>query len=486
MDSVAKSNLYIENGQNHECCGLTDLVFKDIDYSQYKDPISFFRSDFSRSRFYSCTFNRNLFGRADFIDVYIKNTEFESVNFGSCLLKNALLEKVIFSRNSYRGIAIQYSCFRKCVFRDEDFITNMYHCDFYECTFINCTFKKSSLDSNTFSNCEFIKVDMSECIAENLKFGNCSLRDVFLGANLWTTYLYRDTDVYSFGFKYRGQVVDIWNGDPTSFIERLLQKKLFFEYFNVLIIGDLIPTHGFAGEFERLFPAIMTQSSQQRKSNIVKILDMLLYYQNYQKLPIGEYLAVYNFLIQMNWGDTPFDEVLVYNAKLFKIQKSMEQLNFDLSYIKSFPASAICISKYHINCDDAAIAREYLENAFNSANHLLCGDAYSQPLLKVIDEEKGSVILTIASAAILALLVSYVAKKVMHNLHSIQIEHGIKKQILKSLTGEGAEISDIKKSCTLAQKLDLLPTEKDSEHIDRLSSELTKGEILDIILNFLF
>ena len=486
MDSVVRSKLYVENGQNHECCNITDMVFKDIDYSQYRDPISFFRSDFSRSRFYSCTFNRNSFGRADFIDVYIKNTEFESVDFGSCLLKNALLEKTIFSRNSYRGIAIQYSCFRKCVFRDEDFITNMYHCDFHECTFINCTFKKSSLDSNTFSNCEFIKVDMSECIAENLKFGSCSLRDVFLGANLWTTYLYRDTDIYSFGFKYRGKVVDIWNGDVISFVKDLLQKGLFFEYFNVLMIGELVPKSGFTSEFERLFPNIMEQSSQQRKSTIIKILDMLLYYQNYRNLPIDEYLAVYNFLIQMDWGDTPFDEVLIYDAKLFKIRKSMEQFNFDVSYIKSFPASAICISKYHINCDDAAIAREYLENSFNSANHLLCGDAYSQPLIKVINEEKGSVILTIASSAVLALLVSYVAKKVMHNLHSIQIEHGIKKQILKSLSGEGTEISDIKKSCTLAKKLDLLPTEKDSEHIKHLSSELTKGEILEIILNFLF
>lgn len=486
MDGVEKSNLYMENGQEHECCSFTDSVFKDLDYSQYKDPISFFRSDFSRSRFYSCTFNRNSFGRADFIDVLIKNTEFDSVDFGSCLLKNALLEKVIFSRNSYRGIAIQYSCFRKCVFRDEDFITNMYHCEFHECTFINCTYKKSSLDSNTFSNCEFIKVDMSECIAENLKFRSCSLRDVFLGANLWTTYLYRDTDIYSFGFKYRGKQVDIWNGNPALFIGRLLQKQLFFEYFNVLIIGDLVPEYGFACEFERLFPQIMTLSTPQRKRTIIKILDMLLFYQNYQKLPIGEYLSVYAYLHQMNWGDTPFDEVLIYNARLFKIQKSMEQLDFDLSYIRSFPSDAICISKYHINCDDATIAREYLENAFNSANHLLCGDVYSQPLIKVINEEKGSVILTIASAAVLALLVSYVAKKVMHNLHSIQIEHGIKKQILKSLTGGGADISDIKKSCALAQKLDLLPNEKDSEHINRLSSELTKGEVLEIILNFLF
>lgn len=485
MDSLDRINLFFEDGQNHECCGLTDLIFKDIDYTQFSQAVSFFRSDFSRSKFYSCTFNRNSFGRADFIDVYLKNVEFDSVDFGSCLIKNALLEKVMFTRNHYRGVAIQYTCFKKCVFRDEDFITNMYHCDFYECTFINCTFKKSSLDSNEFTNCEFIKVDLSECIAENLRFDNCSLRDVFLGASLWTTYLYRNTDIHSFGFKYRGQIVDIWNGSSKDFINTLLQKKLYFEYINSIIIGDLVPSHGLSKEIERLYPNILSQSSQLRKSTIIKILDMLLFYRNYYKIPFGEYLTIYSFFAQTSWEGLPFEEVLIYDAKLYKIRKSLEQLNFDLAYIKGFPSDAICISKFHINCDDAAVALEYLETAFNIANQDICDEAYAKPLIKVIQEEKGSVILTIASAATLALLVSYVAKKVMHNVFSIQIENGIKKQIVKRLEAESTDLTEIKKSCALAQKINFLPTERDTEQINRLSSELTKGEILDIILNFL-
>lgn len=485
MDSLEASKLYFENGQNHECCSLTDLIFKDIDYTQFGNNISFFRSDFSRSNFYSCTFNQNSFGRADFIDVFFKNVEFDSVDFGSCLIKNALLERVMFTRNHYRGVAIQYTCFKKCVFRDEDFITNMYHCDFYECTFINCTFKKSSLDSNEFNNCEFIKVDLSECVAENLRFDSCSLRDVFLGASLWTTYLYRNTDIHGFGFKYRGQIVDLWNGSPKDYIDTLLQKRLYFEYINTIIIGDLVPPHELSKEIERLFPLIISQSSQLRKSTIIKILDMFLFYRNYYKIPFGEYLKIYSLFAQMNWVGLPFEEVLIYDAKLYKIRKSLEQLKFDLAYIKSCPYDAICISKFHINCDDTEDAIEYLETAFSIANRDICDEAYTKPLIKVIQKEKGSVILTIASAATLVLLVSYVAKKVMHNVFSIQIENGIKKQIVKRLEAESTDLTEIKKSCTLAQKYNLLPTEKDTEQIDRLSSELTKGEILDVILDFL-
>ena len=485
MDELEKMNTFFENGQNHECSCLTDFVFKNIDYTQFNIPVSFFRSDFSRSKFYSCTFYRNSFGRADFIDVYFENVEFNSADFGSCLIKNALLENVKFTCNHYRGVAIQYTYFKNCVFRNEDFITNMYHCSFYKCIFICCTFKKSSLDSNEFTDCKFTEVDLSECIAESLKFDNCALRDVFLGASLWTTYLYRNTDIRSFGFKYRGQVVDIWNGNPKEYLNSLLQRHLYFEYLNSMIISDLAQKLGLIGEIKYLYPKIISQPPQIRRSTMIKILDMLLFYRNYYKIPIEEYLKIYFFFAEMDWKELPFEEALIYDAKLYKIRKSIECLNFDLAYVKGFPPDAICISKFHINCDDTSAALEYLETAFDIANHDIYNEMYMKPLFKVIQAEKGSVILTLASAATLALLVSYVAKKVSHNIFSIQIENGIKKQIVKQLKDQKTSWADIKKSCELAQKINCLPSETDTEQINRLSSELTKGEILDIFLNLL-
>ena len=486
MDSLTQAQFFIENGQDHESCNLSNLVFRDIDYSDFNRAISFFRSDFSRSRFYSCNFNKNKFGRADFIDVYIKNSDFEEVDFGSCLIKNAVIERAMFTRNNYHGIAIQYTCFNKCVFRDENFITNMYHCKFYECTFINCTFKKSSLDSNMFSKCEFIKVDMSECIAESLKFESCSLRNVYLCANLWITYLYKDTDIQSFGFKYRGENIEIWNGSSEDFINDLLEKKLFFEYLNAIIISDQIPKHGLVYEIKKIIPQIISQPAQFRKSALIKILDMLFFYRNYHKIPFEEYLLIYAFFSSNIWEDIPFDEVIIYESKLYKIKKVIESMEFELSYIKSLSLHTICISKFHINAKDACAALEFLENIFKITNRDFCNNVYKEPLIKVIKEEKGSVILTIASAALLVLLVSYVAKKVMHNFFSIQIENSLKKQVMKQLSYNDMDISDIKKSCALAEKYDLLCSSDDMNKIDHLSSEITKGEILGIILDFLF
>lgn len=485
MDNLTVGNYYIEDGQNHECCSLTDLIFRNVDYSQYNQTISFYRTDFSRSSFYNCKFNRNQFGRADFIDVYITNTEFNCVDFGSCLLKNALFENVKFVSNNYHGIAIQYSCFKNCIFRDEDFITNMYQSEFVECTFVNCTFHKSSLDLNTFTNCIFTEVDMSECIAENLRFDTCSLHDIYLGANLWTTYLYRNTDLYGFGFKYRGQFVDIWNGSAEEFIKALISRRLYFEYLNVLIISDLSYSYNLLEEFKRIMPEVLVLPAQQRRSTLVKILDMLLFYKNYLKIPFDKYLSLINYFDEVDWKNISFDEQLIYESKLFKIKKTIEQLDYDLNYIKSIPLHSMCVSRFHLNCDNENEALAYLEGSFNMANHFY-NDLYEKPLFTVITKEKGSIVLTIASAAALALLVSYIAKKVMHNLFSIQIENSIKKRFIKEIFDTNTDLTAVKRSCALAQKYSFLPTEDDSKKINELSSELTKGEILDIILNFLF
>ena len=485
MDSIDSIRLFCEDEQNHEKCDLTDLVFKDLDYRKISQSISFFRSDFSRSRFYNCTFSKNAFGRADFIDVYMENTEFDSVDFGSCLIKNALFEKIQFKKNSYRGVAIQYSYFKNCVFRDEHFVTNMYHCDFYECTFINCTFEKSSLDSNTFTKCEFIKVDMSECIADGLRFDSCALRDVYLCANLWMGYLYKDTDIYNFGFKYRGKVVDPWEGNPTDFIISLLHKRLYFEYVNTIIVGQLSVPLGLVQEVQQIIPIIISQTAQMRKSTLIKILDMLLFYRNNNKLIFGDYIALYSFLVNYDWSGIPFEEQLIYQSKLYKIRTAIEYFNFSLSYIKTIEQTSICIAKFHINTDSKDAALAYLERLFDVANQDLCENAFTRPLIRVLQVEEGSIILTIASVAVLTLLISSVAKKVMHNLSGIQIEQQIKKNIIKQLSQSEASISDIQKSCALAQKYNLLPSESDVKQIERLSSELAKGEILDVILSFL-
>lgn len=486
MKDLQNSRYYVENGENHERCDLSDYIFKDIDYTIIDNSISFFRSDFNRSTFKSCTFNRNDFGRADFIDTYFVNTEFNNVNFGSCLIKNSFFEKAIFDKNNYRGVAIQYSNFKKCVFRDEDVIINMYQCEFVECTFINCTFKKSSLDCNTFTNCEFIKVDMSECVAENLKFDSCSLRDVYLCSDLWTSYLYKNTDIYNFGFKCRGEIVEIWDGNLQLFLSSLINKKQYFEYLNTLIISSNLHTTMFFEEFGKIFSLIIHQRPLIRKRTLSKVFDMIKFYYNYEKMSLEDYLKVYDFLSNYEWHSFPFDEEIIYRSKIFEINKLLENFDININMLYSVSPHSVCFSKIHLNFSESAEAVEYLETIFDAVNEQYCNNYYTKPYFKVLSEEKGSIIFTIVSASLLILLVSHIAKKTMHNVFSIQIEQSIKKEIIKKIAESEGDLTEIKKICKLAEKNNWLNAPDDSKAIKDLADDFTKGEIIDVILNFLF
>ena len=486
MEEIQNIRYYIENGENHERCDLSDYIFKDIDYTAIKNSISFFRSDFTRSTFQSCTFNRNDFGRADFIDTYFLNTEFYKVSFGSCLIKNSLFEKTLFNKNNYRGVAIQYSNFKKCVFRDEDIITNMYQCEFVECTFINCTFKKSSLDCNAFINCEFVKVDMSECVAENLQFDSCSLRDVFLCSDLWSSYLYKKTDIYNFGFKCRGEVVEIWDGDLQLFLRGLINKKQYFEYLNTLIISSGLHPNVFFQEFSKMISLIINQRPLIRKRTLTKVFDMIKFYFNYEKFPLEDYLKIFDFLSNYEWNTFPFDEEIIYRSKLFEINKLLENFELNIEMLYSVSASSTCLSKIHLAFNKSADAINYLETIFDIVNKQYCGEHYTKPYFRVLSEEKGSIIFTIVSASLLVLLVSYIAKKTMHNIFSIQIEQSIKKEMVKKISASGTDLAELKKLCNLAEKYHFLNSPDDSKAIKDLSDDFAKGEIIDILLNFLF
>lgn len=485
MEYIKNTNYFTEDWKNHEGANLSDFVFKGLDYRFSSQPVSFFRSDFSRSRFDNCAFKNNLFGRADFIDVCIENSSFDSVNFGSCLFKNAFLDKVQFQKNHYHGVAVQCSTFRNCVFRNELFVTNMRQCDFYECTFINCKFEKSYIDENTFINCELIKVDISECIADELRFDNCTLTEVYLCANLWAGYFYKKTNIYNFGFKYRGKIVDIWNDDCTSFLNTLYGKGLYPEFVNSILVARLKQKEQIIEIIKDAFQKIMKQPAQIRKNAMLKLLHMLSFYFDDQNLPLDVFLPIYSFLENYNWENTSFEESLLYQAEIYKLRTKIEKMNFHVSYVRNMKPDILCFIKFHLNMDTKEEAVQFVEKIFSIANSDYCLGAFPEPLFSLISVEDGSVILTLATSAILAVLISFAAKHIAHNLNSIRIEQCITKNIMRRLTDSQVSLAEIQKSCNLAQKFSLLSTDSDLKQLSRLSSELTKGAILDIIIHFL-
>ena len=69
---------------------------------------------------------------------------------------------------------------------------------------------------------------------------------------------------------------------------------------------------------------------------------MLLFYKNYLKIPFDKYLSLINYFDEVDWKNISFDEQLIYESKLFKIKKTIEQLDYDLNYISEETGFADC------------------------------------------------------------------------------------------------------------------------------------------------
>lgn len=490
MYNMVSVNKFDKSLVNCESLDLSFKLFENLDYSVNEHIVSFYRCDFRRSKFNNCIFYKNPFGRADFIDTYIYNSKFVEVNWGSCLFENATFENVEFYKNQYKGVSIRYSYFRNCTLTKENIITNMYDCIFENCTFVDCLYEKSSITNVMFVNCKFVHTDLSQCHAEKLKFDSCKLEEVFLGLPFWGTYLFRETFINGFAFKYRGEVVDIIREEYflKSFAE-FWEKGRLFEFLNAHIISkQLSICSDLVTITQKIFEELKTFQPKIRRKNILDILDMLEFYFNYRNIDFITYHAIIEYICDYGWRDYPFNETIEYSSKIFKIRAMMSNFLYDYQYLYTIDPKQKCECTFRINYETQEEALAYIAAIFESANKNLCDNFYNSPLFKVTCVASGSIVLTISSWALLAVLVSYCVKRVFHNIEAIKIEHVFSTAIQKCISNsdEKYAISEIDKAGKLATKYQLLNTANvDDDKINKVSAEITKGEIISIILNWI-
>lgn len=491
MHEMMKVDVFDKTLSNCEAMNLSYKLFDDLDYTDNELIVSFYRCDFRGSKFNNCVFYKNPFGRADFIDAYICNSKFQEVNWGSCLFENTTFENIHFTRNRYKGVSARYTHFRKCTFNKETIVTNMFDCIYHECTFVDCLYEKSSISNVQFINCTFIRTDISQCHAEQLKFDSCALEEVFLGLPFWATYLFKNTYINRFAFKYRGEIVDIIREDyfTSSFIEFWENGRLY-EFINAHIISKQLSMQSdLLSIVEKVFQKLIDFPAKIRKKNILDILDMLEFYFSYDNIDFITYNSIIEYINSNGWTNYPFDEIIEYSSKIFKINILMSNFMYNYKYLYTISTNQKCKCIFRLNYKTKDDAINYLTSVFNAANNNLCNGYYNFPLFEVNDVSSGSIVLTISSWALLAILVSYSAKRVFHNLESIKIEHALNVAIQRQLSDKTntCSLTDIDKVGKIAAKYNLINTDDDDEvKLNKVSSEITKGEILSIMLNLIF
>lgn len=216
---------------------------------------------------------------------------------------------------------------------------------------------------------------------------------------------------------------------------------------------------------------------------------MLEFYFNYDHIDFVTYNSIIEYINTSGLNEYPFDEVIEYSSKIYKINLLMSNFMYDYKYLYTIDMNQKCKCIFRLNCRNENEAINYLTSVFNVANTNFCNDYYKYPLFEVNNISPGSVILTITSWTLLSVLISYCAKRVMHNLESISIEHAINSAIKKRISSEDKPVSiaDIDKIGKTAAKYQLINTDDEDEtKLNKVLSEITKGEILSIILNLIF
>lgn len=485
MYIMGNIKLFDNSLESYESKNLSFMRFYKLDFSKDPIPKSFYRSDFRRSQIVECHFHKNSFGRADFVDVNVQNTIFENVNWGSCLFKNSYIQNTIYTNNNYRGVSLQFNKFSNCNFINEKFIFNAYKCLFSNCSFKNCTFEKSSLEDITFENCSFENVNIAECHAENLKFDTCKINTLKLGITYWSTYLFRYTKIEKCQFLYHGNPFDITDKNYfIDYIDTLLVQNRLYEFLNCIIINNRT-LGNIAIAFEYIFPKILSLPGFIRHKNMIDILDMLNFYYDYISINFLEYNEIIAILNNYKWDDVSFEDASIYLSQLYKINRKINSCNFSVNYLKTIDFNRRCEMKIHLDYTTKEKAIKYLDNVFNIIN-MQMGYIYQRPYFECCQIKQGSIILTISSFLLLAVMLSYIYKRIANDRASIQFRNVLNEQLQKRLKDDSTSISDIKKICSLAEEYNILSKSVEENTLSELSKEITVGEIISIIITTYF
>lgn len=477
MSNELQQVFSFDNKNSYEKCDLTYTVFKDVDFSKI-GSISFYRSDFRGTKFQSCVLKNNNFDLADFIGTSFINVEINTVNWGNCEIKNAYFSKCQFYNNHYNDAACHNTIFEKCVFENEVFRMTIFDCQFINCQFINCTFDQCSADTLEFIDCNIIKTEMSTMHAENFKFSNCIIRDTYLGACFLGTYFFKNVDMNILAFKYRGEIVTVDDKYFYEFIGKLYEQKRYFEHLNLALL--LQYRHDFSNRFIHCINEMLKENNANlRNYNLKNSLDMLLYYFNTDMISFHEVLKITTLLNEISIANVvPKDSLLVFSEYLSRINRCISDADFDINYTSSLPIESSCCMTLHLNDESFTNAKANVDSIFACANRNL--DApFEEPLWSFVEENKGSIVLTVTTSLILGLAVVKTVKMMYGLVCDIRV--------MSAKTKKEIELIEKSKSSTallgITNRTNSPAT--DQKEVLELTKTLGKDYIISTILKFM-
>lgn len=453
MYNVIKNNRFQDDGRDsYEKENLSYMLFVDMSLFHNDIGISFFRCDFRGSKFYNCHFFKNNLDRADFISCVFQKVTFRATQIASCEMKNCYFDDVEFSNgNYYNNTSIQECTFRNCRFESEQLLVNMKNCTFINCSIIDCSFERSTTERLTFIGSRIVNTDFATMHAERHVFKDCQLQRVYIGITYIFGYLFFKTNLDEMVVLYRGDEVYLENESTfAAYINDLWLQQRYYEFINANIIYknfDYIPDI-----LHQALTLSYNKVASMRKLDIEDILDSLCFYVENCILPYKCFEKVIDIVDSYCWERFPDDEYLSYVTRRTKIDMTVNLANFSSDFIRSAYDSISTVT-FHCKTDDH-------DKALNLATNVLsevCRELGFNGSFCLVDEEKGSWILTFAICSSIALLMPKLLKCYADVIIEIKTKKRISSQLEKKLSSKNLKLTDLKLLSEIAANAHLIP-----------------------------
>lgn len=425
---------------------LSYSVFEKVDFHNYLQPVSFFRSDFRGSKFTNIKFYKNNFDRSDFLTSIFKDCIFEKVQFGCCQMKNCYFKNVVFKNNFYRNTSIHSTTFVNCEFPDETFLVNMQHCKLINCSFKGCSFEMSTTDNDIFEQCKFYDTNLATMHAENHKFINCDFDNVCMDSSYFFGYSFANCKLNEVFFLYHGENVQFEKIVIDKFLKKLESEHRYNDILNFFIHKK---------SYEKI-PNLLKEGFDYynnmpygRMLNISLMLESLIFASEYETVPYDTLYESITILDNICLNDYSLNERIEISALFSKFQNAL----FLSSHTKEYIAD---INKNNKSTLSIKFCSDDYDKCVEASRKIL-NTISDNKYWNLIEKKKGSWILIYSASTVIVLAaLPKIIKNFSDVYFDIKTKRHLSNKILDKLEGTDISLKDIKKLTSVSQDAELL------------------------------
>lgn len=465
MSNITKKNFFTDNGESDRSSeNFQHHLFKDIDFEQRADPISFFRSDFRGVKMEGMKFYHNNFDRADIINAFITDSQFKECQWGTDFV-NTMFTQTGFIANMFDTCTIHNCYFEHCKFTDERMVNTSNRDSTYKsCSFKNCTFEMNTFNDLNYTDCKFNKVDLSNMGAYDLTFENCRFNQLTVNPDYFGSYLFKNTPIEDITYAYRGSNVAL-SGNMRDDLQSLAlfyqEKQRYYEAFNTTLLfryylGESVSVTIY---FQNIVKLILSDTNNLiKQEQLGRIVKVLIFYADSEIISADEIFYFIGYLKEINVDFFSLKDRLSFINNIDLLAKTVEAYIFDIRMI----SPALNFEQVYAEIQIEETDLENFKTEFDSFFSTVMQESGKPAVMgyHIVGIRKGSLIVELIGYAIGFYVLATILKSSVGKLLEIRMEYQLFQKAHKLIDEEINTINDLSTKTPAIRKIMSQPADE--------------------------